>query len=447
MYEEQNERPQQTQRPPVRRKRRKKTKWQIFKEAYLPLLILLLGFILVIMLLVGLVKLIFSDKKPDTTETTEGTATSQTTLPAEPQGAAAEVLSQAAAKAAGYDYEGAIALLEAYTGKDEQVAAQLDTYKATLDALVPWQDSTVVTQLSFQPIVADPARAFDGDDQADFYYRNNLTVKEFKTVLEQLYAKGYVLVSQKQMAAADESGKFVAGSIRLPEGKKPLVMSQVPSHYLKEQAKDGFADRLVVNENGAITCEYTDAEGVKSQGAYDFVSILEEFISLHPDFSYRGARAILTFSGAKDPLGYDLTNTEEAAQAKVVTEALRKAGYVFASFTYGEIPYVDSSAEEIKKDVQSWKETYDELLGPVDILIYAGGSELEEYAGEKFDVLMEAGFRYFCGMNNSDPAWGKMGDNYLRQDRRTITGARIMEQGDMVADLFDASSIMSDPRS
>ena len=218
MYEEQNERPQQTQRPPVRRKRRKKTKWQIFKEAYLPLLILLLGFILVIMLLVGLVKLIFSDKKPDTTETTEGTATSQTTLPAEPQGAAAEVLSQAAAKAAGYDYEGAIALLEAYTGKDEQVAAQLDTYKATLDALVPWQDSTVVTQLSFQPIIADPARAFDGDDQADFYYRNNLTVKEFKTVLEQLYAKGYVLVSQKQMAAADESGKFVAGSIRLPEG-------------------------------------------------------------------------------------------------------------------------------------------------------------------------------------------------------------------------------------
>lgn len=445
MYEERTPRPRQTPRPPVRRKRRKKTPWQKFKEAYLPLLVLLLGLVLVIMLIVGLVKLIFSDKEPASDQIPDNT-TSAPTLPTEPQGEAAQVLSEAAALASGYDYEGAIALLEGYAGKDEQVAAQLETYKTTLDSMKAVADSAVVTQISFQPLIADPARAFDGDENADYYNRNNLTVDEFKAILEQLYAKGFVLVSQKQMAAADDTGKFVAGSIRLPEGKKPLVMSQVPSHYLKDQAGDGFADRLVVGENGQITSEYTDAQGTKSQGAYDFVSVLEEFIALHPDFSYRGARAVLAFSGAKDPLGYDLTNQEEAAQAKAVVEALRGKGYAFASFTHGEISYADSTAQEIEKDVQSWKTTYGELLGPVDILIYAGGSELEEYSGEKFDVLMNAGFRYYSGMNNADTAWGKMGDNYLRQDRRTINGTRILENADMVADLFDAASVVSGSR-
>lgn len=446
MYEEQQPRSQQSPQPPVRRRRRKKTKWQIFKEAYLPLLILLLGFILVIMLLVGLVKLIFSDKKPDQ-EQTVGETSTQSVPPSEPDSAATELLGKAATLATGYDYEGAIALLEGYTGSDPQVASQRDAYKATLDALVPLADSAVVTQISFQPIVADPARAFDGDGQSDYYYRNNLTVKEFKAVLEGLYSNGYVLVSQKQMAAADETGKFVAGSIRLPKDKKPLVMSLVPAHYLKEDASNGFADRLVVGENGQLTCEYTDAEGNKTQGSYDFVSILEEFIAMHPDFSYRGARAMLTFSGAKDPLGYDLSNGEEAAQAKTVVEALRNAGYAFASFTYGEISYADSTPEEVKEDVESWNAVYGELLGPVETLVYAGGMELEEYSGEKFDILMNAGFRYFSGMNNGDIAWGKMGDNYLRQDRRTITAARVMENGEMVADLFDAASVVSDTRS
>ena len=35
-------------RPPVRRKRRKKTPWQKFKEAYLPLILVLVGLAVVV---------------------------------------------------------------------------------------------------------------------------------------------------------------------------------------------------------------------------------------------------------------------------------------------------------------------------------------------------------------------------------------------------------------
>ena len=41
---------------PVRRKRRKKTPWQKFKEAYLPLILVLVGLAVVVALIIGLVK-------------------------------------------------------------------------------------------------------------------------------------------------------------------------------------------------------------------------------------------------------------------------------------------------------------------------------------------------------------------------------------------------------
>lgn len=106
--------------------------------------------------------------------------------------------------------------------------------------------------ISFQPLIADTARAFDGDDNADYYARNSLTVSEFTAVLEQLYAGGYVLVSMEDMAAPDNTGTYQPGQILLPEGKKPLILSLVPAHYTTGLAGDGFARRLVVASGGQI---------------------------------------------------------------------------------------------------------------------------------------------------------------------------------------------------
>ena len=64
-----------------------------------------------------------------------------------------------------------------------------------------------------------------------------------------MYQKGYVLVRIHDVAyeAPDENGnvRFVKGSVMLPEGKKPFVMSQDDVCYYPYMDGDGFAKRVV----------------------------------------------------------------------------------------------------------------------------------------------------------------------------------------------------------
>ncbi len=426
-------------RPPVRRKRRKKTPWQKFKEAYLPLLLVLAGLAVVVALIVGLVKLI--SRAPAPAET--GPSESQTS-PTENENRA--LLDQAAVLAAQYDYDGALTLLGTCTSKDAQVDQAVADYTAAKATLSVWPDVGKIPLISFQPLIADTARAFDGDDNADYYARNSLTVSEFTAILEQLYSNGYVLVSMEHMAAPNETGIYEPGQILLPEGKKPLILSQVPAHYTAALAGDGFARRLVAASGGQIACEYVDAENKTTTGSYDLVSVLEAFLAQHPDFSYRGARAILGISGDPGPLGYDITDETELASAKKVAQCLLNTGYEFASFTYGGLGYGEASEEEVAQDVKQWKETLEPVLGPVSILFYANGSDLADYEGAKFQTLYEGGFRYFCALDSSVTSWVQIENTYVRQARRTINGTRITEEAGQVADLFDATKIISPDR-
>lgn len=432
-------------RPPVRRKRRKKTPWQKFKEAYLPLIVVLLGIVAIISLIVGIVKLASGGDNENTIPVNTGEST-ESTEDTTPSPEAAGVLAQAQALASQYDFAGAVAVLNTFTGTDPQVAQALEQYTAAQADLVAWKDNTEIPHISFQPLIVDTDRAFDGDDQQDYYNRNNLTVEEFQAILEELYRNDYVLVSLDQVAAPDAQGKMTAAEILLPENKSPLVMSLVPAHFTAERAADGFASRLAVDADGKLTCAYIDAAGAETTGAYDLVTILEEFLAAHPDFSYRGARAILGLDGGASPLGYDLSDPDQVQTAKQVAQCLLNTGYEFASFTYSGLRYGEASAEEVTQDVAQWTKAYTDLLGPVDILIYAGGSDLEAYEGESYEALMDAGFRYFCSMNNYDTSWGLIQDGYLRQDRRTINGTRLLENGDLIQDLFDADAVISEAR-
>ena len=47
---------------------------------------------------------------------------------------------------------------------------------------------------------------------------------------------------------------------------------------------DGFATKLVIDDNGDIKCEYKKADGTVVTGDYDVVPILDSFIKEHPDF-------------------------------------------------------------------------------------------------------------------------------------------------------------------
>ena len=91
------------------------------------------------------------------------------------------------------------------------------------------------------------------------------TVDEFCRILEEMYTRGYVLVSIYDVASyetqADGTQVMKHQPIYLPEGKKPFVLSVDDVSYYEYMTGHGFASKLVVGEDGTPTSEYTNPDG------------------------------------------------------------------------------------------------------------------------------------------------------------------------------------------
>ena len=229
--------------------------------------------------------------------------------------------------------------------------------------------------------------------------------------------------------------------------RSPLILSQVPVHYTTSLANDGFARRLVVTSGGQIACEYTDAEGKTTTGAYDLVSVLEAFLAQHPDFSYRGALAVLGISGDPGPLGYDITGRDRAGFCqKGSPEPTEHRLRICQLHLTTASAMARHPEEEVAQDVKQWKEALEPVLGPVSILFYANGADLPIMKAPNSRPSMRGGIRYFCALDSSVNSWVQIENTYIRQSRRTINGTRITEEAGQVADLFDAAKVISPDR-
>lgn len=371
------------------------------------------------------------------------------------------IMDEAVIRAAQYDYDGAIALLDSYSGDPAQVDGMLDAranYIAAKGTLVPWEDNTTIPHFSFQPLIADPDRAFDGDDNESSYKNYNFTIPQFTEILQQMYDNGYVLVSMHDLAipVVDSEGNvsFEPTEILLPEGKKPLLLSQVPVNYYLDtvdsdddgqpDAKgDGFACRLVVGSDGKVTNEMVNANGETVRGAFDLVPVLNAFIEKNPSFSYRGAKAILGVTGFDGIMGH--RGADAQAAAKAVAQALLNDGYSFACFSYGNVPYGDVGLNELTADLESWQIEVEPVIGKTDTLFYFSGSDLTDvdssYSGDKYDALYAAGFRYYVGM--SSQVWNDFGDDYVRQSRCTVNPSKLSDSPAIFKGIFTASEILA----
>ena len=483
--EEKNQNPRQY--PPVRRKRKRRPKWQRVLRKYWPPirfgLICLLLLILLISGVKGVVGLI--------RDAVRGEDTTQQTDPVEDETAPSEdqivqdvqdLIKQADFLAAGYDYEGAVALIQSAPdyGESEELNAKITEYRAADAKLVSYPRMNEITHVFFHTLVVDEARCFDGDYREKGYNLYMTTVEEFNQILESMYARGYVLVSPYDVAyeVTDESGThFTYGDIRLPEGKIPFVMSQDDVNYygymigdedpelerpaVANAGGDGFAHKIIIGEDGYPTCEYYDAAGNLLVGSYDLVPILEDFIQKHPDFSYKGARAILGMTGYEGVFGYrtkpghkDFLGEEayqkEVEQAKEVAQCLRDHGWILASHTYGHPSLGQVSVDRVATDTQKWEDTVESIIGKCDIILYPNGSDvagIEKYTmdNQKFKILYDSGIRYFYNVDSS-VHWCQLGDNYFRGGRRNLDGYRMYNSPGRLEDLFDAKAIFSKAR-
>ncbi len=465
----------QENRPPRKPnpRRRQRTRLQVFKEAYLPVVILALSVVFIIIFIVG------GSSGNGNTESTASSSTSSTTATQDPNQAALwaqeakTLLVQAEKLAEDYDYAGALALLDTFSGDKEEfdeLAMAYNHYKAADAALVSWT-ADQVPNLSFHLLIADPGRAFHDRELGASYKKNFITVREFSAILEQLYANGYVLVDLEQLYTAEfdpSTGREVFSQtvLRLPEGKKPLMLTEVNASYYvymvdsngdlaPDAGGDGFAHRLNVDDSVSgyrFFNDYVQADGTAAEGDYDMVPILESFIRQHPDFSFRDARATIAFTGTDGILGWRTNqNASEQEMAAKVARCLTDRGYRLACYTYGNIDYGSNSATQIQADLQKWNEQIAAVLGSnagiIDTLVFARDGDIagsEIYSGSKFTLLHNQGFRYFMGV--SPAPWNQVNDQYIRHNRLMITGENLLKHPEMFDGLFNAAVVLDPER-
>lgn len=365
----------------------------------------------------------------------------------------AAVLASAKRTAAMYDYDGAVNKIKTEI-PDYQDHTDLISFISECEAkkgqLVKWADNTKITHVFFHTLIMDNEVAFNKSKvgtHADQYNQVMTTISEFNEIMQQMYDRGYVLVRLTDIASFDETtGQMKYNEIWLPEGKIPFVLSEDDvSYYEYMNITGGYAQRLVVTEDGKVMNEVDNPDGTRTVGAYDVLPLLDEFIEAHPDFSYHGAKGIIALTGYNGILGYrtsyimygndevyaqhydelfkngefdeahayelaknehakemnpqqnecehiELTPAEienERAKAKKVAEAILADGWEFASHTWGHMDMstvVDQATgtitnERLQRDTRWWSVEVEPLLGDIDVIIFAKGADIGTWRG------------------------------------------------------------------
>ena len=391
-----------------------------------------------------------------------------------------EAMKTADLQAKQYDYDGAIATLNALSKtEDTEVSSKIAEYEEAKAKLVP-VDMNNITHIFFHILIVDTDRALKDTHQGRQYNSVMTTIPEFKEVIQEMYDRGYVMVHMHDMAEMQEqpdgTKKMVKKQIMLPEGKKPFVMSEDDVNYYIYMQGSGFADKMVLDEDGKPKLQYTDKDGNVSVGDYDLVPILDAFVEEHPDFAYHGHKAILAFTGYNGVLGYRTDETfdpnspaldpknkanpnieEDKETVKKLTQALKSDGYEFASHSWGHINFSTRSLEAIQKDTDRWERNVEPLLpDPCEVLLYPFGDDIGDWhpyqkgkEDGKYDLLEAAGFRYFCNVDSAR-VWMQYGDDFVRQGRRNLDGYRLYESysgaADRLSDLIDVKKVFDTRR-
>jgi hypothetical protein len=204
-----------------------------------------------------------------------------------------------------------------------------------------------------------------------------VTALEFRRILDQLWRRGWTLVDLHR--AAD-------GTVRVPAGRRPLVLSEDDVNYYRYFNGHGLAARLVLSGNrvrahlpdGTLTSE-------------DVVPLVEAEVARHPEFSADGAKGVLAVTGYEGLFGEHHLD-RPAARARIIALAhwLRAHGWTLASHTWGHIDLSQSSAAEIAADTARWKALAGPLIGAVDVLIYPFGARPDDAGARQ---LADAGYR------------------------------------------------------
>lgn len=300
-------------------------------------------------------------------------------------------------------------------------------------------------------LIAYPEIAFRyGNPMKNSYERDCLTVSEFKTILSSLYENGYALVDVGELYTV-ENGIAKPASFLFPANKKPIVFSFDDINYYEKKMHLGMNDKLIVS-GGRLATFTRDAE---QQINYDneTVTILENFIAAHPDFSYNGARGVLCLTGYDGIFGWRTQSTAEnrtgeIAGAKEVVAALKKRGWRFASHSYGHGHMKQMSVDKFLSDVEKWNSEVEPLVGETQLYCYPYGEwEITENGAftKKHQALIDSGFKLFFGVGADgyfgQVPFGRNSDKTLLMDRKPLDGYSLKAFSEKYSPYFNSKSV------
>lgn len=230
--------------------------------------------------------------------------------------------------------------------------------------LVAWHGP--VEGLFFHPLVLHPRLAFGDDALGQGFEDYFVTAREFRAILDELWRNGWTFVDAHRAAA---------GHVRVPPGRKPLVLSEDDVNYYSYFAGRGLASRLVLRPDGRVRAEYRDPSGDRHLTDQDLVPLVDEAVAEHPELSAGGAKGVLALTGYEGLFGeHDLDNPAARARVRALAARLRATGWTLASHTYGHIDLGRDSPAAIAADAARWKRLTQDLIGSTDLLVYPFGS-------------------------------------------------------------------------
>ena len=317
---------------------------------------------------------------------------------------------------------------------------------------VVFADISEVEHLFTHCLVVDSKKAFNKNNfMAKDYDKDCLTTEEFKKILTSLYDNNYVLVNLNDCFEI-KNGVTVKKSIKVEKGKKPLVLSVDDVNYDHRKMHLGMADKITVDSTGTL-CSVIDG---KLDYEREFVSVINNFIKLHPDFSHNGAKAMLCLTGYDGILGYrtQTGNKTELSQAKKVVDALKRDGYYFACHSYGHYHMKKVSTAIFRTEVENWKAEVEPIIGKTNIYVYPYGENeilVDGKVSAKHQMLLDDGFQLFCGVGDKHfysyyPFKATKQNQVLFMDRRPLDGFSLRHHQDEYKQFFDCVSVYDNAR-
>ena len=303
---------------------------------------------------------------------------------------------------------------------------------ATAPPLVPWHGP--VEHLFFHTLIVRPDLAFTHDRLAQGFRDWFVTVGEFKAILAQLYANGWTLV---------DIHRAVAGTVMVPPGRRPLVLSEDDVNYYDYSRPRGLGWRLVLDAAGNVKVEVRDALGVRVTDE-DLIPLVDEFVAAHPDFSAGGATGVIAVTGYEGVFG-ERTEDRSApdwaggvARATAIAQRLKATGWTLASHSYGHIDLSRDSAAVAARDTARWRAEVEPITGPTDVYVYPFGAAPIP-GSPTFLMLRNAGFTIQCDID--DEARLVSEDGVVVMSRRHVDGIAFRDQVRNLAPFFPVAAV------